>query len=175
MAAARSASTPTIDSAALRARNAGRLAAVQALYQIDVLDLKPDAVLKDFVSGRQGGVAIVEDPATGQENFIQLPEADSELLVDIVRCVEKRGGEVDAMLNGSLSAEWPAARLELVVKAVLRAGVAELLVRSDIPPRVTISEFVDVAHAFYPGPEPKMVNAVLDRVARALGRLEAKA
>lgn len=174
MAAARSASTPTIDAAALQARTAGRLAAVQALYQIDVMDLKPDVVLKDFISGRQGGVAIIEDATSGQEQFIQLPEADSELLVDIVRCVERQSTEVSAMMEGSLSAEWPAARLELVLKAILRAAVAELLVRSDIPPRVTISEFVDVAHAFYPGPEPKMVNAVLDRVARALGRLEAK-
>lgn len=175
MAAAQSASTPTISADELQARSAGRLAAVQALYQIDVLDLKPDEVLKDFISGRQGGVAIIEDPKTAQEQFVQLHEADSGLLVDIVRCIETRKGEVDAMLAGSLSADWPAERMELVLKAILRAAIAELLVRADIPPRVTISEFVDVAHAFYPGPEPKMANAVLDRVARALGRLEAKA
>jgi N utilization substance protein B len=74
-----------------------------------------------------------------------------------------------------LSSDWPAERLELTVKAILRAGISELLARADIPPRATISEFVDVAHAFYPGAEPRMVNAVLDRVARALGRLDAKA
>jgi transcription antitermination protein NusB len=169
MAAARSASTPP---AAILARQAGRLAAVQALYQLDVLDLTPDAVLKDFISGRQGGVAIVEDPATNQEQFVQLAEADSELLVDIVRCVENRSSEVDAMMTGALSAEWPAERLEIIVRSILRAAISELLVRADIPARVTISEFVDVAHAFYPGPEPRMVNAVLDRVARALGRLD---
>jgi len=174
MAAARSASTPNV-SAASMARSAGRLAAVQALYQIEVLDLSPDVVLKDFVSGRQGGTAIIEDPVTSQEQFVQLCEADSGLLVDIVRCVEARSAEVDAMMSSALSAEWPAERLELILKSILRAAVAELLVRSDIPPRATISEFVDVAHAFYSGPEPKLVNAVLDRVARALGRIEAKA
>jgi transcription antitermination protein NusB len=145
---------------------------VQALYQLDVLDLTPDAVLKDFISGRQGGVAIIEDPATNQEQFIQLAEADSELLVDIVRCVENRGSEVNAMMTGALSADWPAERLEIIVRSILRAAISELLVRSDIPARVTITEFVDVAHAFYPGPEPRMVNAVLDRVARALGRID---
>jgi N utilization substance protein B len=117
-------------------------------------------------------VAIVDDPATNQEQFVQLAEADSELLVDIVRCVESRGSEVDAMMTGALSAEWPAERLEIIVRSILRAAISELLVRADIPARVTISEFVDVAHAFYPGPEPRMVNAVLDRVARALGRLD---
>lgn len=174
MAAARSASTPNV-SAASMARSAGRLAAVQALYQIEVLDLSPDVVLKDFISGRQGGTAIIEDPVTSQEQFVQLCEADSGLLVDIVRCVEARSAEVDAIMSSALSAEWPAERLELILKSILRAAVAELLVRSDIPPRATISEFVDVAHAFYSGPEPKLVNAVLDRVARALGRIEAKA
>ena len=173
MAAARSASTPHVTAATI-ARSAGRLAAVQALYQIEVMDLSPDGVLKDFISGRQGGVAIVEDPTSGQEQFVQLCEADSELLVDIVRCVEARGQEVNAMMTGSLSSEWPADRLELILKSILRAAVSELLVRSDIPARATISEFVDIAHAFYAGPEPRMVNAVLDRVARALGRIENK-
>ena len=160
MAAARSSSTPTVSPAAM-ARSAGRLAAVQALYQIEVSDLTSDSVLKDFISGRQGGMAIVEDPETAQEQFIELCEADSGLLVDIVRVVDVRGEEVDAMMTNSLSLDWPAARLEHTLK--------------DIPPRVTISEFVDVAHAFYPGPEPRLVNAVLDRVARVLGRIEGSA
>lgn len=170
MPPARSASTSDV-TAALRARSAGRLAAVQALYQLEVSDLTADAVLKDFIAGRQGGVAIVEDTASAHERFVELCEADSELLVDIVRCVEQRKLEVDAMLLGALSADWPAERLELVLKSILRAAIAELLVRADIPPRATISEFVDVAHAFYAGAEPRLVNAVLDRVARALGRL----
>ncbi|MSO97352.1 MAG: transcription antitermination factor NusB [Rhodospirillaceae bacterium] len=156
----------------MAARSAGRLAAVQALYQIDAFDLSPDVVLKDFVSGRQGGTAIIDDPATGQEVFIKLCGADHELLVDIIRGFEARASEVNDVMVKSLSAEWPVARLEFIVKALLRAGIAELLVRTDIPARATISEFVDVARAFYPGPEPGLVNAVLDRVARALGRLE---
>ena len=173
MTAARSVSTPIASAAAL-ARTAGRLAAVQVLYQMDVLDLQADSVLKDFISGRQGGTAIVEDPVTAQEKYVELSEVDSGLLVDIVRCVEARRTEIDSMMANSLSLDWPADRLELIVKALLRSAIAELLSREDIPPRVTISEFVDVAHAFYPGPEPRMINAVLDRVARSLGRLDEK-
>ena len=105
MAAARSSSTPTVSPAAM-ARSAGRLAAVQALYQIEVSDLTSDSVLKDFISGRQGGMAIVEDPETAQEQFIELCEADSGLLVDIVRVVDVRGEEVDAMMTNSLSLDW---------------------------------------------------------------------
>jgi N utilization substance protein B len=156
------------------ARASGRLAAVQALYQLDVNDADADLVLKDFVSGRQGGIAIAEDPANAQEQFVELCAADTGLMVDLVRCVEARRIEIDAMMASSLSADWPADRLEVLLKALLRAGIAELLVRADVPPRVTISEFVDIAHAFYPGPEPRLVNAVLDRVARALGRLDAR-
>jgi N utilization substance protein B len=163
------------DKAAAKAagRASGRLAAVQALYQLDLTDASSDAVLKDFVGGRQGGIAITEDPATAQEKFVDLCEADTGITVDLVRCFEARRVEVDAMMAGSLSADWPADRVEILLKSILRAGIAELLVRADVPPRVTISEFVDIAHAFYPGPEPRLVNAVLDRVARALGRLEA--
>jgi N utilization substance protein B len=156
------------------ARASGRLAAVQALYQLDLTDVSPDPVLKDFVAGRQGGVAIIEHPVTSQEQFVDLCDADTGIMVDIVRCVQNRAAEVDAMMLSSLSADWPVERLEVLLKAILRAGIAELLARQDVPPRATISEFVDIAHAFYPGPEPRLVNAVLDRVARALGRLEAK-
>jgi len=76
------------------------------------------------------------------------------------------------MIKSAVSAEWPWERLEMTLRAVLRAGVAELLTRTDIPAMATVAEFVDVGHAFYAGPEPRMVNAVLDRVARALGRIE---
>jgi N utilization substance protein B len=74
------------------------------------------------------------------------------------------------MIKGSLSNEWPWDRLEITLRSVLRAGVAELLTRTDIPANATIAEFVDVAQAFYAGPESGLANAVLDRISRALGR-----
>ncbi len=154
-------------------RNAARLAAVQALYQIEATDNSPDQVIKDFLIGRTGGFGVTENE-NAQESIVHLPEIDSELFINIVRTVQNRGDDVDGMIKNSVSAEWPWERLEMTLRAILRAGIAELLERTDIPPGATIAEFVDVSHAFYDGPEPRMVNAILDKVARALGRLEAR-
>lgn len=155
-------------------RSTGRLAAVQAIYFIVQSDAVVDDVLRDFVSGRVGRAAIAENPDTGQEIYVDLAEADSGLLVDIVRCWQDRREDIERLITQSLSVGWPAERLELLAKCVLSAGTAELLSRPDVPARVTISEFVDIAKAFYAGPETGMVNAVLDRVARAIDRLEPK-
>jgi len=153
------------------ARNTGRLAAVQALYQIEATQESPDRVMTDFMAGRTGGIAMTEDPDTEQEHTVPLPEFDVETFVTLVRTVQKRGDEIDDMIRGALAAEWPWDRLEMIVKAILRAAVAELLARTDVPAKATMSEFIDIAHAFYDGAEPRMVNAVLDRIARALDRL----
>ncbi|MBM3515921.1 MAG: transcription antitermination factor NusB [Alphaproteobacteria bacterium] len=153
-------------------RRAARLCAVQALYQIVVSGADPTAVLKDFVAGRQGRITLLDGPDGSTEVSVDLPEPDTELLVDVVRCALDRADEVRSIMTGSLSQSWPIERLETLVDCVLRAGVAELLCRTDIPPKVTVSEGVEVAKAFYEGPEPGMVNAVLDKAARALGRFD---
>jgi transcription antitermination protein NusB len=95
-------------------------------------------------------------------------EADRTLFADIVRGASSRQGEIDGMLAAALSEEWPLPRLETILRAILRAGAYELLGRADVPPRVVISEYLDVAHAFFAGKEPGMVNGVLDRLARVL-------
>jgi N utilization substance protein B len=164
--------SPSVKPVTAAARNAGRLAAVQALYQIEATEAVPSDVIKDFLTGRTGGILMTEDPDTAQESTVSAPELDAETLVTIVRAVERRGDEVDGMIRGTLSPEWPWERLEMTVKAILRAGIAELLTHTDLRAQETISEFVDIAHAFYDGSEPRMVNAVLDKVARALGRLD---
>jgi N utilization substance protein B len=166
---------PSQDHAAqIQARTAARLAAVQALYQIDATQDSPDAVMKDFLMGRVGSIALTENESGSQESLVNLAELDSELFIALVRCVQSRGEEVDTMIRSSVSSEWPWERLEMILRAILRAGVAELLTRTDIPASATVSEFIDVAHAFYGGAEPRMVNAVLDRIGRALGRLESR-
>ncbi|MBX7198553.1 MAG: transcription antitermination factor NusB [Rhodospirillaceae bacterium] len=151
-------------------RTAARLAAAQALYQIEASQNAPDAVIKDFLMGKVGSLAVVEDADTAQESIVALAELDSELFIGLIRCVQDREAEIDGMIRESVSKDWPWERLEMILRAILRAGVAELLTRTDIPPGVTVNEFIDVAHAFYPGPEPRMVNAVLDRIGKALGR-----
>ena len=114
---------------------------------------------------------MAEDPDTAQESVINLPAFDTRTFVTLVRTYQERAGEIDGMIRSALAPEWPWNRLEMIVKAILRAAVAELLARSDVPAKVTVSGFIDVAHAFYDGAEPRMVNAVTDRIARALGRL----
>jgi len=151
-------------------RSSSRLAAVQALYQLEVTQDAADKVIKDFLVGRLGGLAVTQDRDTEHESIVALAELDGELFINLVRAMELRGEEIDTIIQGSLSGEWPWERLEITLRSVLRAGVAELLTRTDIPANVTITEFVDVARAFYAGPESGLTNAVLDRIARALGR-----
>ena len=139
-------------------RGAARLAAVQALYQIDLSAAKPEAVIAEFVKHRLGR------DVDGQ-NY---GEVDAALFADIVRGVAARQDDLDRAISGVLTPDWPLARLETVLRAILRAGAYELVARPDVPTRVAISEYLDVAHAFYAGKEPGLVNGVLDRLAHGL-------
>jgi transcription antitermination protein NusB len=165
-----SADTPERPSLDPQSRTSARLAAVQALYQVEVTQDPHDRIIKDFLVGKVGGLAVAQDRETEKESIVALAEIDGELFINLVRAVETRGPEIDDMIKGSLSGEWPWDRLEITLRSVLRAGVAELLTRTDIPPNATIASFVDVAQAFYAGPESGMANAILDRISRALGR-----
>jgi N utilization substance protein B len=149
--------------AAARRRSVARLLAVQALYQIEINKIEPggvevDAVVGEFVKHRLGQE--IEGEHYG--------EADRSMFIDIVRGSSTRRSELDAMISSALSDDWPIHRLETILRAILRAGAYELLARADVPPRVIISEYLDVAHAFFAGKEPAMVNGVLDRIARVL-------
>jgi len=147
-----------------RRRSVARLLAVQALYQIELNKIEAggsagvDAVVAEFVKHRLG-------QEIEGENY---GEADRALFADIVHGASARQGELDGIISAALSEEWPLHRLETILRAILRAGAYELLGRTDVPPRVVISEYLDVAHAFFAGKEPGMVNGVLDRLARVL-------
>lgn len=148
---------------AARRRSVARLLAVQALYQMEVSATTPtaaaiDALIGEFVKHRLG-------QEIEGENY---GEVDRALFADIVGGAASRLREIDEMIAGALSEDWPIDRLEAILRAILRAGAYELLGRPDIPPRVVISEYLDVAHAFFAGKEPAMVNGVLDRLARVL-------
>lgn len=151
-----------------RRRSAARLAAVQALYQIDLAAAPADAVLRDFLQHRIGGRA--EQQADEDSPPVELPlvEPDGELFTALVRGAIAGREDLDRMIEASLARDWTVERLETVLRAILRAGAYELTARLDVPARVAISEYVDVAHAFYAGQEPGLVNAVLDRIARVV-------
>ena len=149
-----------------RRRSAARLAAVQALYELDMAGSPVGPVLGEFILKRW-------DRAFNDDT-ISLVEPDEKLLDDLVRGVSERRQDLDALIKPVLAEEWTIERLEILLRAILRSGAYELMVRFDIPPRVIISEYVDVAHAFFAGNESGLVNGVLDRLAHTLreGQLE---
>lgn len=148
-------------------RSAARLAAVQALYQMDV-------------SGKGVIDALAEFEAfwIGREvEGITFQPSDIEFFRNVLSGVVQNQRAIDIKVDAALAAGWPLKRIEAVLRAILRAGAYELMFRKDVPVRVTISEYVDVTHGFYGADEPGLVNAVLDNIARDVraGELEKKA
>lgn len=155
-------------------RRAARLAAVQALYEIDVTGAGPDPVLNDFLARRWAMNAAGDVAEAGTQTLV---DPDPGFLADLVRGVAAHAPALDERIGPWLDGEWTVERLEVLLRAILRAGTYELAERLDVPAETVISEYVDVAHAFFAGREPGLANAVLDKVARALrpGELDGKA
>jgi N utilization substance protein B len=148
-------------------RSAARLAAVQALYQMDV-------------SGKSVLDAMAEFEAfwIGREvEGIEFKPSDNDFFRSIISGVVENQRAIDVNVDKALAAGWPLRRVEAVLRAILRAGGYELMFRKDVPARVAITEYVDVTHGFYGDDEPGLVNAVLDTLAREVrpGELEKRA
>ena len=141
-----------------RRRTAARLAAVQALYQIEVSGASPANVVMEFLRHRLGQEG--EGESFGA--------ADEHLFAELVEGASARRDDLDQHIVASLTPDWPLERLEIILRAILRAGAYELMARPDVPTRVAITEYLDIAHAFFAGKEPGLVNAVLDRLAKTL-------
>lgn len=153
--------------AALR-RGATRLAAVQALYQLDMSGNRIDDVVKDFLSGAIGGEVIDEDLDLESEEVVPLIALHPEMFSVLVRGAAAMRQRLDEIINASLTTGWEPGRLEPVLRNILRCGIYELMERQEVPPRVAISEYVGMARAFYDQAEAGMVNAILDRLAHEL-------
>lgn len=141
-----------------QARAAARLAAVQALYQHD-MEATPVASLLDEFHRHRLGQTIDED---------QYAKAEIAFFDDVVQGVIARREEIDALIAGKLAQGWSLARLDKTMLQILRAGTFELLARADVPTGAAISEYLDVAHAFFDAREAKFVNGVLDAVGKAV-------
>jgi N utilization substance protein B len=139
-------------------RSAARLAAVQALYQHEMEGTAKAKLLDEFHQHRLGRE--IEDE--------QYAEADVAFFDDLVAGALARREEIDALLGDRLAEGWTLARLDKTMLQILRAGAYELMARPDIPVGTAISEYVDVAHAFFEAREAKFVNGVLDAVAKAV-------
>ena len=137
-------------------RGAARLAAVQALYQMDITGAGLNDILAQFESHWLGREVEGEHYLPAEHDFFR----------DIVTGVVGVQRDLDPRIDRVLEATWPLKRIEAVLRSVLRAGAWELSARADIPARVVVSEYVDVAHAFVDLTETGMINAVLERLAR---------
>ena len=141
-----------------QSRSAARLAAVQALYQMEIGGGELADVVTEF-----------EEFRLGQEiDGDEYREADSNFFRDIVTGVVTEQRTIDPRVHQALVDDWPLKRIDVTLREILRAGSWELLKRKDIPARVIISEYVDVAKAFFVEEEPKIVNGVLDKIAHEM-------
>lgn len=146
-----------------RPRTGARLAAVQALFQSEQAGESPETVIDQFVKHRLGPNEADEGLPEGR-----VPEADAKLFARIVRNAAKDIERIDERLGTVLAKDWPLEKLDPVLRALLRAAAAELSAPNDPPARVVINEYLDIAHGFFLGDEPRFANGVLDNLARAL-------
>jgi N utilization substance protein B len=139
-----------------RSRSAARLAAVQALYQREMESTPVPSLLHEFHHHRLG--ATIED--------VEYADAEVAFFDDVVKGVDARAAEIDALIAGKLAKDWSLDRLDRPMRQILRAGAYELLARIDVPTGSVISEYVDVAKAFYDKREASFVNGILDAIGK---------
>ena len=136
-------------------KSASRLYAVQALFQMEHSDQTSDAVCEEFLDHRFGA----------DYDGAQFAEGDVDLFRQTIANAVDNQAQIDQLTDRALVAKWPLGRIDPTLRALFRAAGAEM-VSSDVPPKVVISEYVDLANAFFPeGKEAKFVNAVLDHMA----------
>jgi N utilization substance protein B len=148
-----------------QARSVARLAAVQALYQMEVSGAGAEAVIREFTEHR-----FDRDVPDEAEEHATLAAADEDFFADLVRGVVANQKEIDAANARRLATGWRLERIDATVRAMLRAGAYELAHRPDVPTEVAIDEYVELAKSFFEGPEPGFVNGALDAVAQDVRR-----
>ena len=148
-------------------RSAARLAAVQGLYQMDMAATAIADVIRDLTRTplRDTAGEGAEMPAGASD---EPEEIDETFLAELLRGVVRRQRDIDPLVDGQLATGWRLARVDSTLRAILRVGVYELMERGEVPARVVIDEYIDIAHAFFASDEPRVVNGVLDKLARKL-------
>ena len=144
------------DSQAMRARAASRLAAVQALFQMEASGAGVESIILEFTTHRLGG----------DIDGALLTDADDDFFADVVRGAVEAQSRIDPYIENHLAENWKLSRLDATARAILRAGIYELTKRPDIPFRVVIDEYLDIANAFFEGDETRFINGILDAAAR---------
>jgi N utilization substance protein B len=139
-----------------QARRAARLAAVQAMYQMELTGGEAEDVAREFIEHRFGR----------EEDMAEAGFPDKEFFEAILRGVPRHQEVIDAAITQCLAANWKLTRVDSILRAILRTATYELVDRKDVPARVVIDEYVEISHAFFQGDEPNFINAALDRIAR---------
>ncbi|MCJ7528371.1 MAG: transcription antitermination factor NusB [Methyloceanibacter sp.] len=135
-------------------RSAARFATVQALYQMDMTGIDLNEVIAEFEVHRLGK----------EIEGCQYADAEAAFFRDLVKGVVREQLKIDPLIDKQLAEGWRLTRVDSILRAILRAGAYEILKRNDVPARVIISEYVDIAHAFFADEEPKVVNGILDKL-----------
>ena len=143
----------------IQPRSVARLAAVQALYQMEVSGVGVDAVVREFTEHRF-------DRAVDGPEGDRLAQADETFFAELAKGVVARQAAVDQAIVKRLASGWKLERLDATARAVLRAGAYELMDRPDVPKEVVIDEYVEIAKSFFEGPESGFINGALDAIAR---------
>ena len=144
-----------------RGKRLARLAAVQGLYRMGLTEHKAAQIISDFRERPSEFIAEADDPNT-------MKEVDLELFSEILKGVTTHKVVIDEMMTAACSEKVSQKRLEALLKAILQAGIYELYRKSEVPTGVIINDYVDVAHAFFNGKEPGLVNGLLDKLAKKL-------
>lgn len=132
---------------------------MQGLYQMDLAGTDAAAVIAELAS----------NPMTASENDdAELVPPDATFLAELVHGVVRRQKDIDPLIDQQLASGWRLARVDSILRAILRSGVLELMERPDVPARVVINEYIELAHTFFAEDESKVVNGVLDKLAKRL-------
>ena len=152
----------------IKKKSAARLAAVQATYMIEYGQLSVDEVIKDFVNGEIGRYAIEEESDGYEvlENMVEIEDMDTNYFATLTRDVHKKKEMLEKSLASYLKEGWQFDRFDGTLRALLVCAAYELVNTTDVDATVIIKEYVDLAYAFFSKNEPKMVNALLDQVAK---------
>ena len=146
-----------------RPRTGSRVAAVMALYQSDYMGESAETVIDQFIRHRIGVF-----PGSSGFDDGRIPEADVPLFTSLVRKAAQNGETIDGIVSAHLDKDWPLTKLDPVLRALLRAAATEFWGGKEPPARVVINEYLDIAHGFFGGEEPRFANGVLDAMARTL-------
>ncbi len=156
-------------------RSAARMAAVQGLYQMDLAATDLNVVIEQLANRavREAQDEEITETGDGESDAEKQGGAgaalpDATFMAEILRGVVRLQRDIDPAIDAQLATGWRLARVDSILRATLRAGVYELMERQDVPARVVINEYLDIAHAFLPQDEARVVNGVLDKLARRL-------